>query len=195
MQTDWHALEFTKTRGWEARDRQSDDLADYGGLVGWCERRGLIHAGAARRYRAAGRKRPVAAASALREAHGLRRLIYQVLRHVGTGKRPTPEHLRLITGWIRRASSVRHLAVAGDGAAWTWRFDPAHLDDLLMPIAWSLSELMVAPELSRVRHCDGDACGWLFVDGSRAGTRRWCDMSDCGNLDKVRRFRARSRPQ
>ncbi len=56
-----------------------------------------------------------------------------------------------------------------------------------------MAELLVAPELARVRLCEGDDCGWLFVDGSRAGSRRWCDMSDCGNLAKVRAFRARNR--
>ncbi|MBA3694513.1 MAG: CGNR zinc finger domain-containing protein, partial [Acidobacteria bacterium] len=28
-------------------------------------------------------------------------------------------------------------------------------------------------------------------DTSRNRTRQWCDMKDCGNLAKVRRFRAK----
>lgn len=194
MQTDWHALEFTKTRGWEPRDRTTDDLASYGGLVTWCERRGFLQAVEARRYRALADQRPSGAHSALRDAHGLRHLIYSVLRQAGSGRKATVEQLEQLTAWTRKAVAVRHLIAHRGGVRWRWRFDPQRPDNLLAPIAWSMAELMVAPEYGRIRLCDGDDCGWLFVDGSRAGTRRWCDMSDCGNLHKVRRFRARRLP-
>ncbi|MER9651090.1 CGNR zinc finger domain-containing protein [Mesorhizobium sp. M0199] len=32
-------------------------------------------------------------------------------------------------------------------------------------------------------------CGWLFVDISRGGKRRWCNMRVCGNREKVARHR------
>jgi predicted RNA-binding Zn ribbon-like protein len=31
----------------------------------------------------------------------------------------------------------------------------------------------------------------MFLDISKNGRRQWCDMQDCGNLAKVRRFRQR----
>jgi predicted RNA-binding Zn ribbon-like protein len=36
-------------------------------------------------------------------------------------------------------------------------------------------------------------CGWLFLDRSRNGTRRWCSMDDCGARAKARRLTARRR--
>jgi predicted RNA-binding Zn ribbon-like protein len=32
-------------------------------------------------------------------------------------------------------------------------------------------------------------CGWLFVDTSRGGKRRWCSMRTCGNREKVSRHK------
>lgn len=32
-------------------------------------------------------------------------------------------------------------------------------------------------------------CGWLFVDTSRGGKRRWCNMRICGNREKMSRHR------
>ncbi|MBZ9707661.1 hypothetical protein FJW08_07415 [Mesorhizobium sp. B3-2-1] len=32
-------------------------------------------------------------------------------------------------------------------------------------------------------------CGWLFVDTSRGGKRRWCSMRTCGNREKIARHR------
>jgi predicted RNA-binding Zn ribbon-like protein len=36
--------------------------------------------------------------------------------------------------------------------------------------------------------CGGGLCGWLFLDESRGKRRRWCDMKDCGNREKARRY-------
>lgn len=45
---------------------------------------------------------------------------------------------------------------------------------------------LLAPEQSqRIRICDN--CGWLFIDRSKNRSRRWCDMSVCGNRSKARR--------
>jgi predicted RNA-binding Zn ribbon-like protein len=49
------------------------------------------------------------------------------------------------------------------------------------------------PDWSRVKACRGDDCRWVFIDGSRNASRRWCAMADCGNRAKVATFRARHR--
>lgn len=40
----------------------------------------------------------------------------------------------------------------------------------------------------RIRTCS--RCGWLFLDSSRGGRRRWCSMSTCGNREKASRHRS-----
>ena len=40
---------------------------------------------------------------------------------------------------------------------------------------------------ARVKACP--RCGWLFIDTSKGGRRRWCSMSTCGNLEKAARYR------
>jgi predicted RNA-binding Zn ribbon-like protein len=42
-----------------------------------------------------------------------------------------------------------------------------------------------------VKECDGHDCGWLFLDTSKAGRRRWCSMDVCGNRAKAQRYRRR----
>jgi predicted RNA-binding Zn ribbon-like protein len=49
------------------------------------------------------------------------------------------------------------------------------------------------PDWSRMKACRGDDCRWVFIDGSRNASRRWCAMADCGNRAKVATFRARHR--
>jgi len=54
-------------------------------------------------------------------------------------------------------------------------------------VLWSAADLLTHADRRRVRRCANDACLWLFVDESKAETRRWCDMSSCGNRAKSRR--------
>jgi predicted RNA-binding Zn ribbon-like protein len=60
-------------------------------------------------------------------------------------------------------------------------------------VSGSAAELLTSTELARVRECGGENCGWMFLDNSRNHSRHWCDMQDCGNRAKVRRFRQRQR--
>ncbi len=51
---------------------------------------------------------------------------------------------------------------------------------------------LLSPELrSRIRICCN--CGWLYLDRSRNGSRKWCDMTVCGNRQKARRHYRRQR--
>jgi predicted RNA-binding Zn ribbon-like protein len=43
----------------------------------------------------------------------------------------------------------------------------------------------------RLKSCPGPHCGWLFYDGSRNLSPRWCSMSICGNRTKTAAYRRR----
>ena len=45
----------------------------------------------------------------------------------------------------------------------------------------------------RIRRCAGPTCVLLFLDISKSGRRRWCDMAVCGNRAKVAAHHARTR--
>ncbi|MGF7236904.1 MAG: CGNR zinc finger domain-containing protein [Frankia sp.] len=73
-----------------------------------------------------------------------------------------------------------------------------HADD---PVAATLAlaardalDLAGSAAIERVRGCANPACGALFLDSSRPGTRRWCSMGTCGNLAKKETLRARTGP-
>jgi predicted RNA-binding Zn ribbon-like protein len=51
----------------------------------------------------------------------------------------------------------------------------------------------LALDRARVRRCADPRCVLLFVDTSKAGRRRWCDMATCGNRAKASAHSARRR--
>jgi predicted RNA-binding Zn ribbon-like protein len=71
---------------------------------------------------------------------------------------------------------------------WAWRTPPGDSVQLLGPILFDAAELLTSGSFQKIRECRGGACGWLFLDRSQAGKRRWCSMGDCGNRDKVRHY-------
>jgi predicted RNA-binding Zn ribbon-like protein len=72
------------------------------------------------------------------------------------------------------------------GLAWDTRKIVGSAAGLLAPVMRSAADLLIRAD-RRVRRCANEACLWLFNDESKAGTRRWCDMSSCGNRAKSRR--------
>jgi predicted RNA-binding Zn ribbon-like protein len=68
---------------------------------------------------------------------------------------------------------------------------------MLVPdrIAEAALDVLRTADLTRLRRCpiSESGCGWLFLDQSRNGSRRWCRMADCGTAAKARRLTERRR--
>jgi predicted RNA-binding Zn ribbon-like protein len=64
---------------------------------------------------------------------------------------------------------------------------------LLAGIAQEAVRLLGSPAAALIHQCEAATCSRLFLDLSRAGDRRWCSMSPCGNRAKVAAFRRRQR--
>ena len=128
-----------------------------------------------------------------KKALNLRSLVYRILSRVGRSGHPEASELEALNALLPDVLLRRRLEHGPDGVQWGWRWDPPDLSRVLAPIVLSLADLLASEEFVRVRVCDGDGCGWLFVDKSRNRSRRWCDMGDCGNRAKAKRFRERTR--
>jgi predicted RNA-binding Zn ribbon-like protein len=66
------------------------------------------------------------------------------------------------------------------------------LEQIECAILRSALELLLSNQTDRIRECNG--CGWLFFDGTRNKSRRWCTMAICGNRAKAKRHYARTHP-
>ena len=92
------------------------------------------------------------------------------------------------------AQAAERLEVASGGEhgsryGWNWRDQDSDPRAVAWPVIWSAAELLRSVEVGHVRICDGDDCGWMYVDRSRNGLRRWCQMRTCGTREKSRRRR------
>jgi predicted RNA-binding Zn ribbon-like protein len=171
-----------------ARD---DKLNDYFDLLAWSLHTKLFGAGEAQALAREARRRDKEAAATLDRAVALRGAIYRICAAVTHEARPRASDLDLLNQELNVAHGRVRLADGDGNLVWEWADEKNALDRMLWRVADSAAEMLTADDLTRLRGCPGENCGWMFLDISKNGRRQWCDMQDCGNLAKVRRFRQR----
>jgi predicted RNA-binding Zn ribbon-like protein len=167
----------------------TDKLDTYAELLQWGVLAGTVSKERARRLVAMSVAHPGSAAQMLHRAKRLREALHGVFHPAAHSHNPANGALEIVNAEIRNALSHARIASAGRDFAWDWT-DENTLDFPLWDIARDAGDLLASKRLMRLRECDGDTCGWLFLDLTKNGSRRWCDMKGCGNRAKVRRYRA-----
>lgn len=139
---------------------------------------------------------PAEGVRALRAARALREALASIFYAVVGGQPPPSDDLETLERHFLAADRHRELRWRQDaggepGLAWSWRQDETDAELPVWALALAARDLLLSPELARVRACEADTCRWLFLDKSKSHTRRWCKMKVCGNRMKARRYQAR----
>ncbi len=166
-------------------------LDSYDALLRWGTLVGVVTTREAKLLAKTAAASPSKAAAVLERSLAVREAMYRVFKAALEGWAPRPEDLAALNCELQIARMHERL-VASPRPGWEWDETMA-LDRVLWPVVRSAGELLTSADFERVGQCPGDECGWLFLDTSRARRRQWCDMADCGNLAKVRRFRKKRR--
>jgi len=167
-----------------------DRLLDYRHLLAWAARVGVVSSegldDAARR--ADGRSDE--AAAALSRARALRADIFEVFESIARDQSPPADRLESLKRLHGEAITHGSLVQRGDAFSWDWS-DDEELVSVLWPVVHAATELLTSAELKRVKRCG--RCSWLFIDGTKNRSRRWCSMEGCGTDEKSERFVERRR--
>ena len=192
--TGWLCLDFANTVDWHASDSPVETLNKYTDLIEWSVDRGIISGDAKDLLLRKSAEKPAEAQTVLEKAREVRENIYQMLSDTTHGHPINVTDLKGFNKVLANALSHSRLAPYEKGLRWDWDSRSDKLDSLIWPVVKSAVDLMTSEAINRVgQYCDEKGCGWLFWDSSRNRSRRWCDMSDCGNRAKVRRFYAKSK--
>jgi len=182
-------LDFTNTVSDRGAEQPAERLGSYGDFIAWAQQAGAVTARAARGLLREASAEPARARQVLAHAIRLREALYRVFNAVSAGRVPRASDLAIVNAAVPAAFEHARLMPATGGftlAAGAGRDD---LAAPLTPVVRSAVDLMVSPEIERVRTCAAATCAWLFLDTTKNRARRWCDMKVCGNREKVRRFR------
>ena len=137
---------------------------------------------------------PAAATATLVDARRVRAAMRSLAERGAMSRQVRDDAVAEINRVLGRSTGTRRIEVRDDGRA-ARLFVPTGdaFAGLMIPIVESAADSLVVDELARVRRCADARCTRVFLDTSRNGTRRWCDMGTCGNRAKAARHRARTR--
>jgi predicted RNA-binding Zn ribbon-like protein len=175
-------LEFANTRYWRGQTTPTETLNTAEDLSAWATTNVSRDA------------RPLPKRE-FERALEARETIYRVFDATARGKTPAAPDLQALNALL--AASPARATLRRERSGFAWDVDVRGTTALshLAPVLWSAGDLLTGGRLDRVKRCANPECGWLFLDDSRAGRRRWCSMSSCGNRAKARRHYHRSREE
>jgi len=188
------SVDLVNTVDWTRRGLVDDRLTDYERLTRWAEGAGLLTARQGAQLRSLATEHPRLADRVHRDALELRWQLRELFiasdRGESLGEVATLDAFnRSLGDALSRLELAPQPRAADTGAPlrWSWRDAGERLEAVLWPVVRSAAELLVSDEASRIHECASEDCGWMYVDRSRNGLRRWCQMETCGNREKTRR--------
>ena len=166
------ALDFANTVGWRDTEREVGYLSSADKILAWALDISLIDSTF---------EIPATARTELvQDLHALRNAVNEAGTAIAEGRAPPAPAFKVI-----HALAARSFA-AGSLTGVPARIEFAATDAIVGTLAWAAVELLSGGPLHRLKQCPSHDCRWLFIDRTRNGSRRWCDMATCGNREKTR---------
>ncbi|HXQ41954.1 MAG TPA: ABATE domain-containing protein [Candidatus Udaeobacter sp.] len=184
-------LNFANTTSGRGSDHNLEHLQRYDHLLAWAAHAGAMDQTACKTLAVLANRRPRAADGSLLRAVHLRESLHGIFTAAIAGAAPPALAMGDLNSTLAEAMAAASILPTATGFAWTWADLTSSLDCVLWPVVRSAAELLTGPRLERLKACPGLHCGWLFLDRTRNGRRRWCEMEVCGSRAKMRRYRQR----
>jgi predicted RNA-binding Zn ribbon-like protein len=184
-----------------------DRLTCPAALLAWAHRAGLVDAAESELITRAWERDPGTGAAALDSAREVRDSLHIALL---AGADLVPQEPDVVAVALQRlhgrwVAAVARSALRPERAVWRpdrsaprsprLEFGLApdvQVQDRIVAVAM---DLLLTVDYERLRRCppEDGGCGWIVLDQSRNGSRRWCQMADCGSAAKSRRLTERRR--
>lgn len=186
-------LAFANTRYWRGREQPTETLSGFEALLTWLEGNAGLPAATVQDMRRWSDRHAELAAEFLAEAVTLRETIHRLFTATAAGGAIRDPDLAALNDGLAASSPRVRLIRRDRRIGWAAAMAAPIVPALLAPVLWSAADLLAHAEERRVRRCANEECLWLFMDHSKGGTRRWCDMNACGNRAKAKRHYQRVR--
>jgi len=173
-------LAFADTRYWRGTAAPTDELKNADDLARWVATVARVPATWQRLARARG---------VFERSIDLRETLHRCFSATAAELSPDQQDLMVLDAALAEAPPRQCVGIGG----WVVGEPRVSAAALLAPVLWSAADLLLGKQLNRVRQCANPECGWLFLDNSKSGNRRWCSMSACGNRAKAHRHYLRQK--
>ena len=184
-------LDFVNTIHSRTESPAFDYLTDYADLLAWLLKCGAAPKPVINKLTGMYRLGKPQSARFLKRAKQLREELYRIFSALADDCDPVAEDIEKFNSRVNH--TWKALQLEGESGGWEWSWIRAQIDlaHPLRLVIKSAAELLLSDEVNRIRECP--ACGWVFLDRSKNGSRRWCSMDTCGSIDKASRYYYRNK--
>lgn len=185
------AFDFTNTASGRSGPEHKDHLQTPQHIIAWSRHAKVLtpeDGAAVERMITA---KPALGRALLARARELREVIYRIGSVIARGELPQAADTDALSQIHAACVARAKLTPFRSNFVWSWRPADGVVEAILGPVALSALTLLVQSDVSRIKQCTGDHCGWLFFDTTKNKQRRWCEMEVCGNRAKQKAHRAR----
>jgi predicted RNA-binding Zn ribbon-like protein len=176
-------LDFANTAAYDADMIAREHLHGFADILAWGRHIGLTNTAGAALLRRRARQDTGEAADVHLRVLALRGALVDLLAGSGGS-------LDLLNREIRIAGDCR---LVRRGRAFGFEITEGLAAWVIGPVAASALDLLTSADRYLVQRCQGESCGWFFIDRTRGHPRRWCSMAVCGNRAKAQAFYRRHR--
>ena len=169
-------------------------LKSYDDLIAWCKKLNVYDSTHLNLLQQEAAAHPEKAENALRKMIKVRQIMYEFISSVAAQEKNRYEALlQKINPFISDALARVDLIYENDGFKTGFRKSSVDLQSPLWPVLKSLHDLILRADLTRIKECT--KCGWVFLDETKNGRRRWCSPVECGTYDKMFRYNKKKKQQ
>jgi len=186
-------LDFANTIHDSRAEDKEEELRAVSDLLHWAKEAGLLSEADHDRLTGHYHHNPREAAAALAKGTAIRDLLLSIFAGIANGRRVSAQRLSELNSTLAQAPGLLRVQKSSDRIEAEWTSAAEGLPEVFFAVLASAAELLASDRLGRIRECASADCTWLFVDESRNRSRRWCDMSVCGNRMKARRHYQRAK--
>jgi len=176
-------LDFVNTIPDRVDGTNRDHLQTVHDLLYWAKKAGAVDGAAYTLLEKAAGQNERKAKEFFAEAIHLRDLVYAIFHPISRQQKVKAADLETFNKLLARYFTHLEVGLQKEGFVERWSFDAGHFYNVTAPILKSAHALLLSDKLARVKECPN--CGWLFLDTTKNGKRRWCSMEDCGSNVKA----------
>ena len=117
----------------------------------------------------------------------LRELVYRIFMAVAARREVSDADAAALNAALLELNAGSRIAPVHGEIGWR-RVEKSGAGRLIERILRSAVDILTTDDIARVKKCGAETCCWLFLDRSRSGNRRWCEMKTCGCRQKAKAY-------
>jgi predicted RNA-binding Zn ribbon-like protein len=176
------AFDFINTVNTRKPAPEFEYLETFEDLMAWSEKVGSLGGTRLQALREYAAMQPETALAAHRDVIEAREMLFELFSAIASGRPPGPAVNEAFNRRLSNAFQRINVKFGPSGTEIHFGNEEITLNEPLFPVLKSAFDILTGGDFRKIKECP--RCGWLFLDTSKNGKRKWCDMNVCGSREK-----------